>query len=212
MDLNFRKNEWRKAQTAKVREERVITGYIEIKYPKIYDEAAGFYNMLNKKYPNKCDLRKTNDYHVWKTSIMGETLKQPNSRKSYPNIKKSVYVDVENSFKPQNSVKSYKDNLELKIPLMPYMTKNPELNQNPTVEPAETVICETDTTQAQLDKEIEKIMGELREDPCLGAFFSNLKLNQNPTVEPTETAELNQNPLVEPTETTVEPTETPEFG
>ena len=184
MDLNFRKSEWRRAQTAKVREERVISGYIEIKYPKIYDEAAGFYNMLNKKYPTKCDLRKTNDYHAWKASIMGETVKQSNSKKSYPNIKKPVYVDVESSSCPQDNVKKYKDNLQLRIPLMPYeikSAKTPELNQNPPVEPTGIVIGETDTTQAALDKEIEKIMGELREDPCLGVFFFKPRVESKPT-------------------------------
>ena len=214
MELNYRKNEWRRAQTAKVREERVITGYIETKYPKIYAEAAAFYNRLNKKYPSKCDLRKTNDYHVWKTTITGETVKSSSTKKAFPNIKKHTYVDIESS----SDTKKYEDNLQLKIPLMPYENKSaktPGSNQKP----------ETDATQAPLDGEIEKIMDELRKDPCLGGFFSNLnppvelaELVQDPPVEsteiqnpPVELAELVQDPPVESTEIQNPPVELAEL-
>ena len=66
-----RKNIWRRMQTAKVRETRVITGYIEFKHPEVYKEAKEFYTELNNLYPGKKDLRKTNEFEWIKTGFPG---------------------------------------------------------------------------------------------------------------------------------------------
>ena len=178
MDANTRKNQWRRAQNAKIREERVIAGYVEIKHPDIYNEAAGFYNMLNQKYPSKCDLRKTNEYECLKMPMAGEIIKKYYVRKSYPNIKKTVDVEI------HNPVKKYKDNLQLKIPLMSHNTaKTPVSTQDPTVE-----FTETDTTSN---------MPETSES------------NQDPPIEPpnmSETSESNQKPPIEPVEIVIDET------
>ena len=55
---------WRRAQAARAREERIITGYIKAKHPEIYGEATDFYNQLNKRYPHKCDLRKVPEFRA----------------------------------------------------------------------------------------------------------------------------------------------------
>ena len=188
MERTDRKNEWRRAQAIKIREERIISGYVETKYPEIYAEAAAFYNVLNKKHPSKRDLRKTDDYHVWKASIKPKIVKPSSGAKTYPNIKKATYVDIESS----SATKKYGDNFQLKIPLMTYErkpAKTPESCQ------------ETDVTQAGLDEEIEKIMAELRQDPCLGRFFSDLN-------SPAELIESIQDPPVpiEPAEIVIQST------
>ena len=41
------------------RQERLMVGYINVKYPLIYKEAKGFYNKVNNLYPDKHDLLKT---------------------------------------------------------------------------------------------------------------------------------------------------------
>ena len=46
----------RKQQT---RQERLMVGYINVKYPLIYKEAKEFYNKVNNLYPDKHDLLKT---------------------------------------------------------------------------------------------------------------------------------------------------------
>ena len=205
MDVNARKNRWRRAQNAKIREERVIAGYVEIKHPNIYKEAAGFYNMLNQKYPSKCDLRKTNEYECLKMPMAGEIIKKYYVRKSYPNIKKTVDVET------HNPIKNYNDNLQLKIPLMSHNTaKTAVSTQDPTVE-----FTETDTTQTLLNKEIEKVMDQLREDPYIRDFFSNMpetsESTQDPPIEPpnmSETSESNQEPPIEPVEIVIGETNT----
>ena len=48
-----RKNLWRRIEADRVREQRIITGYVALKHPEVYKEAAEFYNLLNEKYPGK---------------------------------------------------------------------------------------------------------------------------------------------------------------
>ena len=46
-----------------------ISEYVQTKYKSIYHEAANLYNEINRKYPQKPDLRKTTEYRLWKNSI-----------------------------------------------------------------------------------------------------------------------------------------------
>ena len=78
-----RKNHWRRIEATKVREQRIITGYVEINHPEVYKEASNFYNLLNEKYPCKKDLRKTNEYEWMKTKIPGEITKKYYQRKNH---------------------------------------------------------------------------------------------------------------------------------
>ena len=41
------------------RKDRVVSRYIQAKYPVLYSEATEFYGVLNAKYPTVSDLRKT---------------------------------------------------------------------------------------------------------------------------------------------------------
>ena len=132
MDIN-RKNRWRRAESARVREQRIISGYVELKYPEVYKEAAGFYNMLNEKYPNKSDLRKTNEFEWLKTDIPNEITKKYYKRKNYPNIKKRTTVDMQT----HNPMKECSDNMQLVIPLMERITKSVQESQSIT-KPAES--------------------------------------------------------------------------
>ena len=170
------RNIWRRAQAAKVREGRVITGYLEVKYPEIYAEAIAFYNGLNEKYPNKCDVRKTIEFINLKSSApVGESQKQKKEyrKKSYPNMHLP-------------STKSFKDNLELRIQLMQPQTKasdsqpepdTTELMESTSVEPAEITINELQPTLNVefSDDTIDKIIADLQKDAELTAFFDNLQ-------------------------------------
>ena len=130
---NSRKNRWRRAESARVREQRIISGYVELKYPEVYKEAAGFYNLLNEKYPTKNDLRKTNEYEWLKTDIPNEITKKYYKRKDYPNIKKRTTVDVQT----HNPRKECSDNMQLVIPLMESITTAAQESQSIT-KPAES--------------------------------------------------------------------------
>ena len=93
---------WRRAKVARAREDSIISGYVREKYKKIYGEAAGFYNQLNAKYPNKPNLRKVKEF---KALSKEPDLKEKNPKRKYPNI------DV-------NRTCSFRDNLQLRIPLL----------------------------------------------------------------------------------------------
>ena len=131
---NKRKNRWRREEAARVREQRIIVGYVELKHPEVYKEAAGFYNLLNVKYPTKNDLRKTNEYEWLKTDMPNEITKKYYKRKQFPNIKKAN-VDV----KLHNPTTNCSDNMQLVIPLMECpVTTTAQEAPNESAAPGET--------------------------------------------------------------------------
>ena len=67
-----RKNELRRERKNKTRQDSLISEYIRVKYANIYVEAAQFYNSINRKYATKHDLRRTQEFRVWKAGITGE--------------------------------------------------------------------------------------------------------------------------------------------
>ena len=208
--MDSARNLWRRAQSAKVREGRVITGYIEVKHPEIYAEAITFYNSLNQKYPSKSDLRKTVEFSNLSLPVPVETVnpdkKKKYKKKSYPNINNGVYASNMYSSPPD---KNFKDNLELRIPLIPLTTETSEsmqnsqlepiaeadtteLMQNTQIEPTEIIINETDL-QSTLNEEfpddvIDKIVAELQKDAQLESIFDDIDVDI-PEVSPLE-AEL----------------------
>ena len=46
-----------------------VSEYVENKYVHIYQEAAELYNNLNEIYPRKPDLRRTDEFRLWKINI-----------------------------------------------------------------------------------------------------------------------------------------------
>ena len=61
-----RKSELRRQYRAETREALLIKEYVKTKYPAVYEEAATFYNFLNKLYPSKNDLRRTEQFKALK--------------------------------------------------------------------------------------------------------------------------------------------------
>ena len=66
---NAYKNEKRKQSKILTREALFINEYVQTKYKHIYNEAASFYNQINKKYSKKPDLRRTTEFRLWKNSV-----------------------------------------------------------------------------------------------------------------------------------------------
>ena len=66
---NQYKNERRNKAKILTREALFVNEYLQTKYKNIYNEAAEFYNMLNKQYAKKPDLRKTLEFRLWKNQI-----------------------------------------------------------------------------------------------------------------------------------------------
>ena len=67
---------WRRYKRYERRQAAFVQEYVETKYRAINDEAMGFYKSLNVSYPEKYDLRKTNEFKKWKKSILGHPKKK----------------------------------------------------------------------------------------------------------------------------------------
>ena len=193
---NQRKNRWRKQEFERVRQQRVINGYIERKHPEIYKDAFDFYKFLDQKYPGKKDLRRTNEFEWIKTGISGQTTRRFYTRKEKTTTTTTTIVN---------------DQMKLVIPLMtktttkaksatsqPQADEQPPVETQPTVEtqppvetlpndeqtllePAEIVIDSTNTFEPTLNEEIpdqiiKEIMSGLQNDPYLEDFFSTIDI------------------------------------
>ena len=65
MDQNgkySKKNERRRQRVFEMRKYTVMMEYIQVKHNVIYNEAVGFYDSINRKYPDKKDLRKSYEF------------------------------------------------------------------------------------------------------------------------------------------------------
>ena len=80
-----RHNELRRQSRGKARKAVFITDYVQVKYPEIFKEAEGLFNVLNAKYEDKYDLRKTNEFLCFKHITEGKGNKNG----------KELYFDLE---------------------------------------------------------------------------------------------------------------------
>ena len=69
---NAYKNKKRDYQRALTREALFVSSYIQSKHKSLYEEAARLYNEINKKYPQKPDLRRTIEFREWKNNVAVE--------------------------------------------------------------------------------------------------------------------------------------------
>ena len=80
-----RHNELRRQSRGKARKAVFIADYFEVKYPEIFKEAEGLFNLLDTRYEDKYDLRKTNEFQCFKQIIEGK----------YNMNGKELYFDLE---------------------------------------------------------------------------------------------------------------------
>ena len=104
------KNINRRAETLRVREERIISGYVNYQHPEIYKQAKEFYEHLDVLYPYKKDLRRTNEYEMLK-DVQSRKMRKYYTRKT---VKPKEITDTRKANKP----KEITDNMVLRIPLM----------------------------------------------------------------------------------------------
>ena len=193
---------WRRDRAATIRQERTITAYIKAKYPKIYGEAANFYNALNKRYPHKFDLRKLPEFHALCLDIPSKKSKY--WTKEYPNIPEgSAFQDnMERTEEYPNITEDsgFQDNMELRIQLLPYNTvQGSEDTTTSTLQGSEdttTLQGSEDTTTptlqgsevpepaqfvqlGEIDHDtIDKIVADLQNDPDIYNFFEDIEVEQ----------------------------------
>ena len=144
------KSEKRRQRDYGRRRDSFETEYVRTKYPKVYDEAAEFYNNLREEYPEKHDLRKTNEFKQWKS------------------MQKKRKQEITGTPEPPPKT----DNMALRIPLW-------NTNTLTSVQLLQTVSMEVlgegtiyPSLQEEISSElIEEVLNELRQDPDLKDMF-----------------------------------------
>ena len=87
MDANqvaLLKKEQRRHGRSKARQALFISDYVFHKHFDIYQQAAQLYNQINQIYPRKPDLRRTEEFKIWRNDVMG----QPTRVRRKPKIKR----------------------------------------------------------------------------------------------------------------------------
>ena len=136
-----RHNERRRQFTGKARQAVFTMEYIQMKYPEIYNEAEGFFTILDLRYPDKHDLRKTNEYASFKHITEGKASKDG----------KKLYFDIETA---KVSVR----NIENPSVTSAHSESQPmEICHYETVETVTSVPCESPSTEtiSSTKKELE---------------------------------------------------------
>ena len=90
------KKQKRELAKSLTREGMFISEYVQCKYKDIYREASMLYNQINKKYPQKPDLRKTVDFRMWRNNVAianGERTTYVPREKEYK-YKRTNYGDI----------------------------------------------------------------------------------------------------------------------
>ena len=145
---------WRVNERVRRRKNTVITEYVKHKYNNIYHEALCFYDVLERQYPNKHDLRKTKEFYAWKETVTSGTnelagtvqtlITETTLNEGFQTrngLTHCVSVTVENGDNSEQSDNdyAYNDRLMLEIPLETYSSlKKPPANEK-SPPPAETV-------------------------------------------------------------------------
>ena len=169
---NERKNVHRREETQRVRQERVITGYFKYRYPKVYAEAYEFYQHLDKTYPKKKDLRRTNEYS-WVCNGSETTMKKYYPRKE----EKMNKMVLEIPLISVDEIPEHHTVLESSMQEETVVeTIEPTVNDESSMQKEEPVldVVETGEPSALLpvnDETLEQIIGDLREDPDIANFF-----------------------------------------
>ena len=193
MNKTDRKNNKRRLEAMNVRQNRVVVGYVQYLHPEIYKKAEEFYENLNARYPNKKDLRKTNDYEWLKSNLPASNQVKYYDRKGKNNTEPTKTVDnteptktVDNT-EPTKTVDNTEptkivDNMELVIPLMSLAEKEAvDLSAHSEIEMAveqqvEVITESNPTVFSELnisDETISEMIHELRQDPDLDMVFND---------------------------------------
>ena len=106
--LALYKKQQRRQNRSKARQAVFVSDYVFYKHFDIYQEAAQLYNQINRIYPRKPDLRRTEEFRVWRNNVTGQPIirmrrkptvnRQPYVFPVHPDIPVAEYVDPNVSF------------------------------------------------------------------------------------------------------------------
>ena len=87
-ELTIYKRDQRRLNRSKVRQALLVNDYVFYKHFDIYQEAAQLYNQINQTYPRKPDLRRTEEFRIWRNGVTG----RPIRAKRKPTTNRQHYV------------------------------------------------------------------------------------------------------------------------
>ena len=168
-----RENEMRRLATRKKNADKVIIGYIKTKHPVVYGEAEKYLQGLNAEYPDKKDLSKTKRFqNMLRTEATCENCQVRS---------KVVRMD---SFRLQIELNDYTKTANPPAQDSPaevtLQTSRDEMAKaNTLAELATAAVTAQDPQDATLslmdEGTLEEIMNDLREDPTIADFFSDVE-------------------------------------
>ena len=183
----------RREEALRVRQERVISGYVKHKHPEIYAYAIEFYDRLDNLYPDKKDLRTTNEYEMLKDSRLRKIRKYRIQKVSEPEGITDKPEEITD--KPRSMV--------LRIPLMDMdIDKNQNTTQAIEIQATETQATETQATETPpVDAdgknqnttqaiEIQATETQATETPPVDADETRADVGENQVIEIPTVAEL----------------------
>ena len=191
----------RQKEACRVRLNRVISEYVEIKHPEIYAEAKKVYTKLDTLYPMKKDLRKTYEFCLFTSGLKDNKYKYT----------RKLQDDDMVGLKDNKYTRKLQDDMVLEIPLMDMSAVSTVVPAVvPTIAPAvapaiPTVVPAVVPTVAPAvapaipavapavvadeiipdvggevtlpvvaDEIIDEIIMNLRQDPDIGTFFDEI--------------------------------------
>ena len=117
--IELRKTKRREKQS-KLRQAVLINEYVYTKYFTIYQEAAQYYNELNRLHPTKYDLRKCEEFKAWKMATNGYPLRVtrriPKTYHSSIPVEQHLEQHLELSVQPESPDRTEQ---HLEIPVQP---------------------------------------------------------------------------------------------
>ena len=143
MSSQASKGEKRKAREYEKRKDSFTTEYVRIKYPHIYAESVKYYDKLRVFYPEKHDLRKTEQFKRWKRDTG-----------------------------PHQAENSIKLNMELRIPLWDTTTLESVRDIHTVTEEVLGEGIYPSLLEEVSPECVEQIIDELRQDPDLKDIFT----------------------------------------
>ena len=185
--------EWRVHERVRRRKNHFVASYVKHKFFNDYSEAICLYDALEKKYPQKRDLCKTEEFLNWKESVSCKEelagtvqilITETTLNEGYQDgvtrcISETVLNGERESVSDQDDTDSgekYNDNMVLEIPLETYSPRQPAVDETPTVAAYEIAIPAVDEIQPTdeiTNERIREIIEELQNDPDLNGLFND---------------------------------------
>ena len=155
----------RKARDDGRRKDSFIAEYVRVKYPHIYGESIQYHDKLRDFYPDKSDLRKTDQFKRWKTVTRPQ---QP--AKTAP--QQPTKTTPQQATSTRQSESGIKFNMELNIPLWKTSTLESVRDINTVTEEVIGEGIYPSLLQEISPESVEHIIDQLRQDPDLENIFA----------------------------------------